>query len=49
MYGQLWNLHWVASFDTIVLAIAYYESTCNICLVVTKSLASNYWQFMQTT
>ena len=36
----------VSSFDTIVLAIAFFESTCNICsLVVTKSSANNYWQY----
>ena len=27
----------VAEFDTIALAIAFYESTCNIHLIVTKS------------
>ena len=34
----------VASFGTIVLAIPFYELTCNICLVVTKSSANNYQQ-----
>ena len=35
----------VDSFDPIVLAIAFYKSTRNICLVVTKSSANNYWQY----
>ena len=34
----------VHSFNMIALAIAFYESTCNICLVVTKSSAHNYQQ-----
>ena len=45
MYGKLWNIQWVASFDTIALAIAFYESICIICLVVTKSSASYYQQY----
>ena len=35
----------VHSFNTIALAIAFYECTCNIHLVVTKSLAHNYQQY----
>ena len=35
----------VHSFNTIALAIAFYKSTCNIFLVVTKSSAHNYWQY----
>ena len=31
----------VHSFNTIALDIAFYESTCNICLVLTKSSAHN--------
>ena len=32
-------------FDMIALAIAFYECTCNVHLVVTKSSAHNYWQY----
>ena len=35
----------VASFNTIALAIAFYELTCNIHLVVTKSSENNYQQY----
>ena len=35
----------VHSFDTIALAIAFYECTCNIHLVVIKSSAHNYQQY----
>ena len=35
----------VHSFDMIALTIGSYECTCNICLVVTKSSAHNYWQY----
>ena len=35
----------VHSFDLIALAIAFYECTCNVCLVVTKSSAQIYWQY----
>ena len=35
----------VPSFNTIALAIAFYESACKICLVVTKSSANNYQQY----
>ena len=35
----------VHSFNTIALAIAFYKSTSNIHLVVTKSSAHNYWQY----
>ena len=33
------------SFDMIALAIAFYKSICNICLVVMKSSAHNYQQY----
>ena len=36
----------VDSYDTIVLATVFYESTCTICLVVTKISANNYWQYV---
>ena len=36
----IWN--GVAEFDTIAFAIAFYKSTCNTCLIVTKSSTSNY-------
>ena len=45
MYGYLQIGHGVHSFDMIALAIAFYESTCNNHLVVTKSSAHNYWQY----
>ena len=32
-------------FDMIVLAIAFYESTCNVHLIVTKSSAHDYQQY----
>ena len=34
--------HGVCSFDTIAFVIAFYERTCNICLVVTKSSTHTY-------
>ena len=34
----------VASFDTIELAVAFCELTCNTHLIVTKSSGSNYQQ-----
>ena len=45
MYGYLQNWNRIHSFDMIALAIAFYESTCSICLVVTKSLAHNHQQY----
>ena len=36
--------HGVHSFNMNALAIAFYECTCNIHLVVTKSSAHNYQQ-----
>ena len=39
----------VASFDIIALAIAFYELTCNTCLVVTKTFCQQLSAiFMQT-
>ena len=35
----------VHSFDMIGLAIAFYECSCNVHLIVTKSSALNYWQY----
>ena len=35
----------VHSFNMIALAIAFYECSCNVCLVVTKSSAQTYWQY----
>ena len=34
----------VCSFDTIALAIAFFECTCNVHLIVTKSSSHNYQQ-----
>ena len=40
---EIWN--GVHSFDMIALAIAFYECTCNIHLVLTKSSAHKYLQY----
>ena len=40
---EIWN--GVHPFDMIALAIAFYECTCNIHLVLTKSSAHNYLQY----
>ena len=38
-------LNGVPEFDIVALAIAFYESTCNTQLVITKSSANNYQQY----
>ena len=45
MYGFLQIGNGVHSFNTIVTAIEFYECTCNIHLVATKSSAHNYQQY----